>query len=83
LAGTAGQVSVWHSSPGRICSYGGSDPRCGLLERKVVDTIRPLPCRPRLGPQHWLESFLSERCVLSKSPIPSPWCLGLVSPLYS
>jgi hypothetical protein len=28
-----------------------SGPRLGLLEKKVVDTIKSLPRRPRLGPQ--------------------------------
>jgi hypothetical protein len=29
-----------------------SDPPCGLLERKDVDTMSPWPCSPRLGPRH-------------------------------
>jgi len=28
-----------------------SDPHCGLLQNKEVDTIRALQRRPRLGPQ--------------------------------
>ena len=64
--------SAWHSSPVRIYSYAASGPPCGLLEQKDVDSIRALQCRPRLGPRHGAEGFLSERYVLSKSPIPSP-----------
>ena len=38
-----------------------SDPPCGLLENAVIDTSRPLQCRPRLGPPHRLEELRSGR----------------------
>jgi hypothetical protein len=47
-------------------------PRCSLLHRKVVDTMRPLQRRPRLGLQHRVEENWSERYGLLKSPMPSP-----------
>ena len=64
--------SAWHSSPLRIYSYAASGPPCGLLEQNDMDSIGALQCRPRLGPRHGAEGFLSERGVLSKTPIPSP-----------
>jgi hypothetical protein len=72
LVVTASQKArPWHSSPVRIYSYVANGPLCGLLERKVVDSVGPLQCRPGIGPRHGAEGFLSERCVLLKSPIPS------------
>ena len=64
---------AWQSSPVRIYSYDASGRPCGLLENKDMDSIEALQCRPRLGPQHGAEGFLSERCVLSKTPLPAPF----------
>jgi hypothetical protein len=48
-----------------------SGPLCGLLKVRDLDTIRPLQFRPRIGPPYKPEKILSERCALSKSPMPS------------
>jgi hypothetical protein len=34
-----------------------SDPRCGLLKKKAMDSMILFSCRPRLGPRRRAEEF--------------------------